>query len=359
MTARHESTSREYAREAEVTRHRLAGDLDELSDRLTPGQIFDEMLTYAKGGGGTFLRALSNASRENPIPSLLIGAGCMMFLSEKMGLNRYLARHDHTNGQSSYSNGNSLASEAASRVSGAARQATDATASTARSVTDSVRSGVRRTTDFASEQASEIADSIKEGAESVAGTVSSAGRQVSSRARDMANQASDAASKVKQGAQDLAGTAQEYSGAIRQQVADTAGQTKEQAVRAARQAKDSAKSFVNEQPLVAAAIGLAIGAAIAALLPKTETEDELMGEASDAIKGAVGEAASEQLKTAKQAATSVMQEAKGVAEREGLTPAGAADIARNVGEKVKRVVGEMGSAAESQVREMAGTQNKG
>ena len=80
------STSGEYEREAEATRRRLAENLDELSDRLTPGQVFDEMLTYSRAGGGTFLRAFNNAVKENPLPSLLIGAGCMMFLSEKMGL---------------------------------------------------------------------------------------------------------------------------------------------------------------------------------------------------------------------------------------------------------------------------------
>ena len=93
MTAHHDraresrlSTSGDYEREAEHTRRRLAENLDELSDRLTPGQVFDEMLTYSRAGGGTFFRAFSNAMRENPVPSLLIGAGCMMFLSEKMGL---------------------------------------------------------------------------------------------------------------------------------------------------------------------------------------------------------------------------------------------------------------------------------
>src|SRR5688572_14904749 len=92
MTAQHDHlSSRDYEREAEYTRHRLAYGLNELSDRLTPGQVFDEMLTYARGSGGTFARAAANASRQNPIPTLLIGAGVMLFLSEKMGLNRYLA----------------------------------------------------------------------------------------------------------------------------------------------------------------------------------------------------------------------------------------------------------------------------
>ena len=51
------STPRDYQREAEHTRQRLAENLDELSDRLTPGQVFDEMLTYSRAGGGTFFRA--------------------------------------------------------------------------------------------------------------------------------------------------------------------------------------------------------------------------------------------------------------------------------------------------------------
>ena len=79
MTSQHDrhhdalSTSRDYEREAEHTRRRLADNLDELSDRLTPGQLFDEMLTYSRAGGGTFFRAFTSAMRENPPPSLLIG----------------------------------------------------------------------------------------------------------------------------------------------------------------------------------------------------------------------------------------------------------------------------------------------
>ena len=73
-------SSRDYEREARSTRHRLAASLDELNDRLTPGQVFDEMLTYARGGGGTFLRALTNAARENPIRhSLSAQAACCFF----------------------------------------------------------------------------------------------------------------------------------------------------------------------------------------------------------------------------------------------------------------------------------------
>ena len=97
MNADREMSSREYEREAEASRHRLAGSLRELNHRLTPGNIIDEVLAYAKGGGGSFLNALSNAAKDNPVPSLLIGAGLLMFLSEKAGLSHMLTgQHDAT-----------------------------------------------------------------------------------------------------------------------------------------------------------------------------------------------------------------------------------------------------------------------
>src|SRR5205807_636097 len=114
-----ELTAQEYEREAKATRNRLAHSLDELNDRLTPGQVFDEVLSYARGGSGTFLRALSNAARDNPIPALLIGASCMLFLSEKMGLNRAISR-------GSGGDGSWMASHAAEGMSEAAAASADA-----------------------------------------------------------------------------------------------------------------------------------------------------------------------------------------------------------------------------------------
>ena len=60
----HERTSRDYERDAEATRDRLADTLDELHDRLTPGHMLDEVLSYARFGGSGFMRALGNAARE-------------------------------------------------------------------------------------------------------------------------------------------------------------------------------------------------------------------------------------------------------------------------------------------------------
>jgi Protein of unknown function (DUF3618) len=74
-------------------------------------------------------------------------------------------------------------------------------------------------------------------------------------------------------------------------MAESARQTAADVARSARELRASATGtgraladFCREQPLVVAGIGIALGAAIGALLPATETEDRLMGQASDAAK---------------------------------------------------------------------------
>jgi ElaB/YqjD/DUF883 family membrane-anchored ribosome-binding protein len=103
---------------------------------------------------------------------------------------------------------------------------------------------------------------------------------------------------------------------------------------------ESATKLAREQPLVVAAAGLAFGALVAALLPRTEAEDAYLGEASDAVKGAVGEVAGEQYERSKTAATTVLDEAKTAAEREGLTPDAATDTIRDLGDRVGKAVSE-------------------
>lgn len=57
--------------------------------------------------------------------------------------------------------------------------------------------------------------------------------------------------------------------------------------------RQSFTNLLEEQPLVVGAIGIALGAAIGAALPRTEQEDRLMGEASDSAAHMVKDRATE------------------------------------------------------------------
>ena len=62
--------------ESEQTRRELAKTLEELRARLTPGQVVDQLVDYARDGAiGEFVRNLGHEVRRNPLPVTLIGAG--------------------------------------------------------------------------------------------------------------------------------------------------------------------------------------------------------------------------------------------------------------------------------------------
>jgi ElaB/YqjD/DUF883 family membrane-anchored ribosome-binding protein len=292
-----EPNSRDYARDAEAARTRLSTKLTELQDGLTPGRLLDEVLSYGRNGGTFFLKALNNAARENPVPTMLVGAGCAMFLTERTGLLQHAV-----NGKDKRDGETDTADE---------------------------RNGAK-------DKGATLTKGLKEGAHDAAA--------LEERAAKISDAAAETAGAVKRR---VAGAVEE----IGDQIAEAGDRAKDQASETARALKERADAFMQEQPLLAAAIGVAIGALVASAFPATELEDEMMGETSDAVKETLGEVGSEQLEAARSIASSVADEARHSAEREGLTPAAAADAARDLGDRVGRVVSDTADAATRQVEE--------
>ena len=71
----------------------------------------------------------------------------------------------------------------------------------------------------------------------------------------------------------------ETAQSMRERAGALASSTRQQAERA----KGGMEYMLREQPLAVGAIGLAIGAVVAAMAPRTRQEDELMGEARDRL----------------------------------------------------------------------------
>jgi hypothetical protein len=103
------------------------------------------------------------------------------------------------------------------------------------------------------------------------------------------------------------------------------------------------------QPLALGAVGLAIGAGIAAALPSTEAEAEYFGETSDAFKEQAKEFASEQTARAKTIADSVVGAVSEEARNQGLTIEGAKSAAGDMSSKVKRVLDAAGKGVSQRV----------
>lgn len=306
--------SAEIEREVEATRAGLTGTLEELRDRASPGQLFEQAVDYARSSGGAeMMRNLGASVRDNPLPLLLIGAGIgwVMLSGGSRGGGRY-ERAPRLGGSDPFDDGPSLAERASHAVGGAARGAADA----ARSITGGVTGAASR--------AGEAAGSAWRGTSGAAGSAASGVRQ--------------AAASGAQRAADLGDGARAYAGRLGQD---------------ARRYGDSAGEglgwMAREQPLLLGAVGFALGAALGALLPRTETEDRLMGETRDAALEQARATAAEgydQVKDTAQEHAGRLREG-GAGEHAGRAGEALGDAARAAREAVTHAARDLAGQAKS------------
>jgi len=62
--------------EIDADRQRISDKISAIQERLTPGQLVDEVMTYAKSSGGSeYVANLGRSVKENPMPMALVGVG--------------------------------------------------------------------------------------------------------------------------------------------------------------------------------------------------------------------------------------------------------------------------------------------
>jgi ElaB/YqjD/DUF883 family membrane-anchored ribosome-binding protein len=321
-------SSAEIEREVEATRSGLHRTLEELRDRASPGQLFEQAVDYARSSGGAeMMRNLGQAVRDNPLPLLLVGAGVgwLMYsggnragISSRSHGMRQLAppmpagARDQTHGGMETAGGASMTE----RMSGAAGSAAGRVGDTAGKLRDSATGAASRAGETAGSAYRSAADAAGSAAESVSATAASAAERLS-----------DAG----QGARDRLG-------------------------RLGDDAREGIGWMLREQPLVLGAIGVAVGAAIGALLPGTEAEDRLMGETRDRLADQARSKAQEGYERVAETAGEHLEHAKAVAsEAAGQATDGPAGSAANRTSSTLTEVGQqVGQAARDAARDLAG-----
>jgi ElaB/YqjD/DUF883 family membrane-anchored ribosome-binding protein len=264
------TSSAQLEQEAEQTRAQLAQTLDELRERITPGQLVDQAVDYAKdSGGGMFARNLGNQVTANPLPVALIGAGVAWLMLS-----------------------NGARSARSTRVKeGAIDRARRAAIDTAARMADKAQSA-SQSAQARGGQASEVAGSAAQGAASAYESAKSSAAAAYDQFSDTASEAYD---RVSNSASRATSTMSETASSIGQSTAA---------------ASRDMLQFCKTQPLVLAGIGMALGAILGALIPPTETEDRLMGESSDQLKDQARDIAEDQIQQAKSATASALNEAE-------------------------------------------------
>jgi hypothetical protein len=238
-----------------------------------------------------FVRDLGDAARKNPISAALIGMGAVWLF---------------TGGRTAERVGDLVRGVGFDRIPDAAGNALDAARSTLRSGTESVGKGVSSAT-----------ETLRDAGAAGMDRVARAGSEVAGAAYGYAQNIPDA------------------SGAL------------------FNTARGNLSELFRAQPLALGAVGLAIGAGIAAALPATDLEAEYFGEASDNFKEQAVDYASEQVTRAATVAEDVVNAVSDEARKQGLTVDAAKSAIADIPEKLGRVVDAAGKGISDRVKTTA------
>jgi hypothetical protein len=299
-------------RETERTRVDLANTVEELRERLTPGEVLDEVLDYASSGDvGDYLRNFRRQVVDNPLPLGLMGVSVAWLLAASAfgGRRNGAWARSTTSGRT-----DPKVTDIPERARSAGRAAVDG-------ASDLQARAAERAADF-SDRAGDFAERASDRASDMAGRAADQAALFAGRASDQMTNIADQASAAAGRAGERMRSAASAAGANLAAAGDGLSESMRGGARAvgdaatgiARSGQSAGRAVVDfgrEQPLIVAATGLIIGAVIGALLPSTQIEDELIGETSDAAKNRLREMAGAQYDKAKDVALRTAEAALG------------------------------------------------
>jgi hypothetical protein len=322
-----QKNSAELQREVEMQRSRVESTIDQIQERLSPGQLVDELLAYTKGGGGEFISNLQNTVTSNPLPVALMGVS-LAWLMAKPGSGNGNNRSSDRGWDSSINrrrgyerddydtdfdpeeyedeiplatiSGNSL------RQSGSTR---DEAGRNYSEFTDDAGKKYRVMLDESGRRAGHFID---EAGNRFRGFTDSAGGRIE-HFRDEAGNLLDGAAgwashtwrSARKRLHDVRDVVGSSSGLVGSRAGEAGGALRSQAGRL----NQTVVSQFRDQPLVGGALAFAVGAALGAALPRMPQEDELMGEAADVVKAKASEQVAEIYEQGKEQATRLYDKA--------------------------------------------------
>ncbi|MES2711423.1 MAG: DUF3618 domain-containing protein [Pseudomonadota bacterium] len=286
-------------REVEATRASVSGTLDELRGKFEPRQIVDQVVEqvadYARSSGGAeFARNLGASMRDNPLPVMLIGAGIgWLLLSGSNGSStRYApARRELPTGgyRSGMSDALRSGPEHVSHAVGSTREGVG-----------QFRDSASRVASSATAAVGDAASRVSDAGSAVADRISGAASEGMRMAGDLGERVSDVAGRVGERVSDATATLGDNFDAARDSVSALS-----------HDAMDKLGSLAEEQPLLLGLLGVALGAAVGAALPRTRTEDRLLGETRDTVVNRIAEVSGDALEEVRTVAGEQIEQVKG------------------------------------------------
>lgn len=406
-----EKSVAQIEREIEAERSALSESLDRLQDQFAPERIVGAVSDHLRRNGGEMARSVGRAAKENPLALALTGVGLAWLIagpSEKAIYSRR-SDNDYSDGHTSrrarigydqryrptvggFREDDFDVQEFEARVDAARRQhfGSDAERSETGSVWGRLKSNARSAGETAQATARDAHGRVVSAASSVSDKVGSGASALGSKASSAASSASDTmssagseaeramselrsgASRARDGVADaragLLMRAQEMRRSIAEGTESMTAEARDRVISArlrayevqrrieaeASQKMHAAKRAMDDEPLLAGAIALAAGAAVAALLPRTNVEDEALGYYRDRALDEADRVFREEAAKLKDVAERAIDEGKTVVS-EAMTgakeavPDGKAAV-KKAEDKVSDAVGRVADAAKDEAK---------
>ncbi|HTN62298.1 MAG TPA: DUF3618 domain-containing protein [Devosia sp.] len=286
----------ELEREIQAQRNRMESTIDQIQERLSPGQLVDELLSYGKNhGGGDFVANLGRSATSNPLPVALVGIGLAWLMARPAGTSTGgdasdgdRAWTDSINARRGYDAGvDSDVSYPVTIIEGSSMQRLGQVSEggqTYSDFADDAGKKFRALTDKTGKRAGHFVD---EAGNTFSGFTDSAGEQVRYFRDEAGNLLDEASGWAAHNWQKVRETLHD----ARDAVGSGQGKASANLGKAGLQADQLTRSVLGQfrdQPLVGGALAFALGAALGSVLPHTPQEDALMGEAADAVREQAG-----------------------------------------------------------------------
>lgn len=239
-------------REIDQTRANMDRTLGALERKFSPGQLLDEAMSFVKENGGDFATNLGQSIRDNPMPAVLtvVGIAWMMASSNRPKPSMTYAYND-----------------------------------------DRYEPRLDHSANFDETAVESGFDENRNDQ----GVLAQAGQKVKA---------------VAEGAREKLASSREKIAGSRGAMESGMRRTSDKAQAQAQRVREGFNTLLTEQPLLVGALGIAVGAAIGAALPRTEQEDRLLGPIRDKTISEVKERGAESYNQVREKVSAVGEEAK-------------------------------------------------
>jgi hypothetical protein len=394
-------------RETEQTRAGLTDTVEQLKSsvaetasdirhRISPDTIKAEVSDYIRSRGQQLLDDVSAAARRNPMQAVAVGASVAYPL---LRLARAIPLPVLMVGAGLFFAGSKTGQSATQKASDVAADLSEEVSRRAREFGDQVGETTAAAKAYVSDQLDRAGTAMSGGTDQVGRAVGMAGATLTSGTRDIQDKAASLTGSLAQRAADLkddgvraAGstvdTVQDFASGAAAVARRAANTTADAGIDAARATRDKASDLtdsgidavrtagkrasdladqagktifqtIEQNPLLVAGVGLLVGGLIASAFPRSQIEDDLVGDTSTAVKRRAQAAASQGLETARNAAGEIYDETSRRAEAEGLTTDGLGKAAEDLRQRVRRVAEAAVTTAFDPEQEHQQTSNNG